>query len=69
MFICSYIVYLDASRGGLLAKITSLVLRNSAAALGDETTIVATEQKRKNMMGPHFLARWWRSWCGYFPKR
>ena len=45
----------------------SWVLRNSSAALGDETTMVVLLPRRMDIMGPYFLARFWRLRCGRLP--
>lgn len=42
----------------------SCVLRKSSAACGDDTTIVGTWPCFRDIIGPYFLARFWRPRCG-----
>ena len=45
---------------GRLAKTTSLVLRKSSAARGEEMTMVGTWTRRRYMIGPYFWDKVWR---------
>ena len=52
---------------GRLANNMSWVLRNSSAASGDDTMIAGLEPSFMDMMGPYFLARFWRLRWGKWP--